>query len=116
MESDPNGVSQHSPGAKLDAGKIEAGLLMDFGKALLAVAEISTFGANKYSRGGWLHVTDGYRRYTDAMIRHLLKESYEEYDLDSELLHAGHTCWNALARLELLLREKENERNSINTK
>jgi len=104
-ESDPNGVGQHEPGSKLDAGKIEAGLLIDFGRALLAVAEIGTFGANKYTRQGWEKVPDGQRRYTDAMMRHLLKEKIEANDPDSGLLHASHAAWNALARLELLLRE-----------
>jgi hypothetical protein len=32
-------------------------------------------------------------------------------DPDSQLLHASHAAWNALARLELMLREKEQESN-----
>lgn len=103
-EHDPHGLKPSDPGAKLDAGKPDAGLLIDFGRALLAVAEVSTHGAAKYSRGGWQHVEDGISRYTAAMMRHVLKESAEDRDADSGLKHAQQVAWNALARLELMLR------------
>ena len=108
-EADPHGTSQHAPGAKLDAGKVRPSLIFnDMPRALLAVAEVATFGANKYSDGGWQHVPDALKRYTDAMDRHRLKEFTEcRYDHDSELTHAAHLAWNALARLELLLRDEE---------
>lgn len=108
-EADPHGVAQHTPGAKLDAGKVRPSLIFnDMPRALLAVAEVGTFGANKYSDGGWQYVLGGINRYTDAMDRHRLKEFTEgSHDKDSELLHAAHLAWNALARLELMLREKE---------
>lgn len=102
-DQDPNGVDQHAPGAKLDAGKADASLLLDFGLALHAVAQIGTFGAKKYTRGGWKTVPDGETRYTAAMIRHLLQEHVEKVDKDSGLLHAAHAAWNALARLQLML-------------
>lgn len=105
-EHDPNGIDPHAHGAKLDAGKIKAGVLGDFALALSAVAEVGTFGAEKYTRGGWQHVPNGVERYTDAMWRHLLDENQEAFDADSGLLHAAHLAWNALARLELMLRGK----------
>lgn len=108
LESDPNGTDQHEAGAKLDAGKIDASLLLMFGKALSAVAEVGTFGAEKYTRGGWQSVPNGIIRYTAAMLRHVLKEEYETLDSDSGLAHDAHAAWNALARLELRLREEEN--------
>ena len=104
-EHDPSGLSAHAPGAKLDAGKPRAGLLGHFGLALLAVAEVSTAGAAKYSEGGWQAVPDGIKRYTDAMWRHQLKENLELRDGDLGVLHAAQVAWNALARLELMLRE-----------
>lgn len=104
-ELDPTGRSQNEPGAKLDAGKPDASLLLMFGRALEAVAVVGTFGARKYTRGGWQQVPDGINRYTAAMLRHVLKENHEPRDLDSGLLHAAHATWNALARLELMLRE-----------
>ena len=109
IEKDPAGIDQHAPGAKLDEGKPIAGVLGDFSLALMAVAEVGTFGAKKYSRGGWQSVPNGIERYTDATWRHLLKESHEDSDKDSGLSHAAGTAWNALAKLELQLREKSRE-------
>jgi hypothetical protein len=104
LERDPGGLKPSDPGAKLDAGKTKTGVLSDFARALNAVAEVGTFGANKYSRGGWQTVPNGVERYTDAMWRHLLEEPISEFDVDSGLRHAAHVAWNALARLELTLR------------
>ena len=105
-EKDPNDLDQHAPGAKLDNGKIKAGLLADFGLALLSIAEVGTHGAIKYSRGGWQFVSNAIERYTDAKWRHLLKARYNSIDDDSKLLHLSHEAWNALASLELHLRNK----------
>jgi hypothetical protein len=105
-ETDPTGRLAHEPGAKLDSGKPMAGVLLDFGLALLEVAKVGTFGAKKYSRGGWQHVPDGVNRYTDALMRHLLAEQGESHDHESGLLHAAQAAWNSLARLELMLRQE----------
>lgn len=106
IESDPNGKDQHEPGAKLDNGKNRLGLvLLGFPNALVEVGKVGTYGANKYTDNGWKHVHDGQRRYTDAMLRHLLSEASGELrDPESKLLHAAQTAWNALARLELMLK------------
>lgn len=98
---------QHEPGTKLDDGKPKSGILGDFSRALNAVAEIGTFGAEKYSRGGWQHVDNGIERYSDAMWRHLLAECSNELDDESGMKHAAHLAWNALARLDLMIREQE---------
>lgn len=107
-ESDPNGIPQHAPGAKLDAGKTRLWLVFSgFANALEEVGKVGTFGAKKYSDDGWRSVPDGTARYSDALLRHLLKEATGEVlDTDSGLLHAAHAAWNALARLELLLAER----------
>jgi hypothetical protein len=109
-EEDPNGIKQHEAGAKMDSGKPDASLLLMFGKALTAVSAVGTFGARKYTRGGWQAVPDGTQRYTAALLRHLYQEHYEVLDRDSDLLHAAHAAWNALARLELMLREEEDDK------
>lgn len=108
-EFDPTGKDPHSAGAKLDAGKLMAGLVLgDFARALTEVSRVGTFGARKYTPHGWIEVDDGVARYTDAMVRHYLKEnSGESYDPDSGLLHAAHLAWNALARLDLMIRATE---------
>lgn len=95
---------------KYDGGKpcVWRGVVRYFPRAIRDVAEISTFGAKKYAWAGWENVEDGVERYSDAMMRHIFKEGAgEEIDPDSGLLHAAHTAWGALARLELILREKE---------
>jgi hypothetical protein len=110
-ETDPAGKSANEPGAKLDNGKNRLGLVVNgFSRALQAVGEVGTYGANKYSDNGWMEVEHGVNRYTDAMYRHLLKEANgEQNDSDTELRHAAHAAWNALARLDLMLREEEQQ-------
>ena len=106
VETDPTGRNIHEAGAKVDEGKPRVGLVLgDFSQALMEVAKVGTFGANKYSDSGWISVPDGINRYTDALGRHLLYEGKgESVDPDSGLQHAAHAAWNALARLELMLR------------
>ena len=107
-EVDPDGVDQHAHGAKLDAGKPDLSLLLMFGRALTAVGMVGTYGAEKYTRGGWRGVVDGINRYTAAMLRHLFKEDRSPMDDDLPVLHATQVAWNALARLELILEDIEN--------
>lgn len=106
-EEDPNGKDQHEPGAKLDAGKLRPHLVLgDFANALTAVCEVGTFGANKYSDSGWISVPDAVSRYREAQFRHwLARQRGERVDPDSGLLHEAHEVWNALAVLELKIRE-----------
>ena len=107
-ENDPRGLKGGEPGAKFDADKVRPSLILnDMPRAILAVAEVGTYGAEKYSEGGWKHVEPGIARYTDAMDRHRVKEGIESHDDDSGLMHAAHVAWNALARLELMLREQD---------
>jgi hypothetical protein len=109
-EVDPKGKAPNEAGAKLDAGKNRLGLvLFGFARALQAVGEVGTYGANKYTDNGWMQVPDGERRYTDALLRHLMREATgEEHDPDTDLHHAAHVAWNALARLDLILRRASN--------
>ena len=68
---------------------------------------MGTYGANKYTDNGWMSVPNGVQRYTDAMYRHLFSEAVgEQCDRDTGLAHAAHAAWNALARLDLMLREE----------
>lgn len=104
------GINPHAPGVKLDRGKppVFQGLFNYFPRAAMAVAEVSAFGANKYTWNGWEDVPDGYTRYSNALGRHLMYKTVEgPVDSESKLLHDAHIAWNALAALELYLREKE---------
>lgn len=109
IDHDPTGRAQHEAGAKLDGGKTRASLVLGgFSRALEHVAMVGTYGAAKYTDNGWRAVPAGRERYTDAMLRHLLAEAQGlECDPESQLLHAAHAAWNALARLELMLLETE---------
>lgn len=98
-------------GRKYDSDKapVVQGCFNYFPRALKAVAEISKYGANKYEtkyeEKNWEKVEDGFNRYTDATGRHLIDEAIDGlYDKESKILHAAHNAWNALARLEILLK------------
>lgn len=121
-ESDPNGKNPHEPGAKLDAGKapVFQGLIDYFPRAVEAVAMVSLAGANKYAWKGWEAVPDGYNRYKNAQYRHATKKA-KEGPWDSDflkqgilILHDAQEAWNALASLELYLRQEEQNDRRIN--
>ena len=97
----------HRPGAKADADKPKMRLVTgDMARAITEVAKVGTYGANKYMEGGWIHVLDGFNRYEDAQQRHAAyRHMGEVRDEESGLLHLAHEAWNALAKLELYLRE-----------
>lgn len=99
-------------GRKDDDDKPKLGMVFRyFSKALLEVAKCGTYGCRKYGNGAfwdynWNKLDKGYERYTDAMLRHLAAEPLEHTDKDTELLHATHVAWNALARLSFLVDER----------
>ena len=105
----------HSPGAKADTGKppVQQGVLDYFPLALLELAKVSHIGASKYSWEGWRSVPNGITRYGNAMVRHLLQKQIEgEYDFETGCLHDAQVAWNALAVLELKLKEQQQLRQS----
>ena len=114
MELDPNGLDQHQSGAKLDYGKPLPYLVLSrFSRALIEIVEVGTYGAEKYTPDGWIHVEDGENRYREAEWRHQLAIwCGEEYD-ESGCLHEAHRLWNALAALELKLRSNAKLRGRI---
>lgn len=104
-ETEPNGLSPHTPGSKLDAGKNRLGLVFtDFAKAIEQVGLVATMGAAKYTASGWVSVKGGKERYSDALFRHLVAHAQGEKLDASGLLHLAHAAWNVLAVLELELR------------
>ena len=99
-------------GVKLDAGKPTPRLIVQsMPRAMLAISEVGAYGAVKYEEDGWEKVPDGFKRYTDAMFRHVIAEGLTSRDEESGLLHAAHAAWGAIARLELLLRRMEQGEN-----
>lgn len=92
-------------GTKDDKTKplVMRGFLQQFPRAVEEVARVSEFGAEKYTWNGWETVPDGIERYGEALVRHMLRQGH---DPESGMLHAVHAAWNAMARLELMLRGK----------
>lgn len=109
VEADPSGKAPNEPGAKLDQGKVCPSLIIEgMARAIWGVAEVATFGMHKYTRDGWVSVPDGKFRYANAQYRHVLMRAMgQPVDSDSKLLHLKHEAWNALAKLDLALREEE---------
>lgn len=104
-------------GIKKDEGKLPMAVVLQtqFPRALQAIAENSEFGHRKYKDVdsdylNYQRIDDGFFRYSNAMIRHFFAEKGDcsGIDKDNELPHIYATAWNALARLELYLKQKEN--------
>lgn len=101
-------LARAGAGIKHDGGKPRPDLVLGpMARAMLAVAEVAAYGAQKYTANGWQSVPDGLARYTAAKDRHRLMGALEDTDCESGLLHAAHEAWNALAVLELMLRAEE---------
>lgn len=108
-------------GVKNDDKKLPIAIVIQkqFPRALQAITQCSQFGHEKYKHvdEDWLNyqrLENAKLRYDNAMIRHFLEEGWEDtkFDKDSNLPHIYHTAWNALARLELYLKEINNEKNN----
>lgn len=111
-EKDPTGKKLGEMGTKLDAGKapVMRGCFHYFPRALKAVAMVSAAGAAKgYAWKSWETVPEGVERYGDALGRHILDEAIDgRWDIGTggiSVLHAAQDAWNALARLELMLKQ-----------
>jgi len=62
------------------------------------VFDVAEYGAKKYTKGGWLTVPDGIKRYRAAAVRHLLRlDRGEGTDPESDLPHIHHVAWNVWA-------------------
>lgn len=88
------------PGAKDDGGKLRYDLVPT--SAIAGLAEVLTFGANKYTPNGWKVVPDAIERYYSAAFRHLIAwRDGEELDQESKLNHLKHVMTNVAFLLEL---------------
>ena len=79
-------------GVKYDSGKLRMELIPP--EAIEALAEVITYGANKYSDDNWKKVSKD--RYIGALMRHLnAYRKGELYDDESGLTHMAHILTNA---------------------
>lgn len=91
-------------GVKDDHGKLMMGLIPH--EAMVGLAEVLTFGANKYSPNGWQTVPNAKQRYEDALLRHIYASKAGELnDPESGLSHLKH----ALTNMAFLVYLEENE-------
>ncbi|WP_196481893.1 dATP/dGTP diphosphohydrolase domain-containing protein [Burkholderia vietnamiensis] len=99
-------VNNYTMGAKFDGGKPRFSLLR-FGcaRALRGIANVLTFGANKYAAHSWKEVPEGVDRYWSAMERHLNEigaHGMDARDEESGLLHIDHVACNVMFLSELI--------------
>ena len=94
---------------KYDTGKPMVGLMkLDFHLALIAVAEVTSYGVKKYNQpGSWRTVENAFERYEDALGRHDRQGTHELRCTESGLTHLAHRAWNALATLQLMLEKRD---------
>jgi len=84
-----------STGRKNDEGKLRMDLLPF--ESLEKVAEVLTYGAEKYADNNWKFVPDAVQRYEAALLRHLSAyKKGEQRDQESGLSHLAHLATNAL--------------------
>lgn len=87
-------------GSKHDSGKPLMGAVPP--NALLAVAKVLTFGAEKYGRDNWRQVENAETRYLDAALRHInAYQRGEAVDLESGESHLAHAVCSLMFMLEL---------------
>lgn len=82
-------------------------LVLQFSKALKAVAQRSEVGHKKYADidQDWQGFTRiPHESYQDAILRHLIQDGEPD---ETELDHLAAVTWNALALLEIKLRQHE---------
>lgn len=90
---------------KFDIGKTRYSLVPP--NALNKIAEVLTFGANKYEANSWRLIEDK-DRYLDALIRHLeAVRMGEDIDKDSGIYHYAHVAVNAMFLLEFKMEESK---------
>lgn len=86
-------------GSKHDSGKPLMGAVPP--NALLAVAGVLTFGAQKYGRDNWHQVENLETRYMDAALRHInAYQRGEQLDPESGENHLAHAVCSLMFILE----------------
>lgn len=87
-------------GSKHDSGKPLIGAVPP--NALLAVARVLTFGAEKYGRDNWRQVESAETRYLDAALRHInAYQRGEAVDPESGESHLAHAVCSLMFMLEM---------------
>ena len=95
-------------GKKFDASKPATHLLPP--KALLCVADVLRYGAEKYGEHNWRAVPDAENRYIAAALRHIFTAMTGEqpYDPESGIFHIAHAITSLLFILEMEIDKVDN--------
>ena len=104
-------------GIKYDSAKPKMNLLPP--KAIVEVAKVLTFGAEKYDAENWRKLDDLQNRYTAGALRHIFAHmDGERLDPETGLSHMAHALCCLLFKLEIELEDgesKEEELRETNT-
>ena len=91
-------------GKKFDGGKARMDLLPP--NAIMEVARVLAFGAEKYDAENWRKLEDLQNRYTGASLRHVFAHmNKERLDEETHLSHLAHAICCLLFKLEIELEE-----------
>ena len=102
---------------KYDQGKPDMVMLRHIKHALIKIVELMQAGALKYEEGSFATIRNAKRRYDSAIMRHWLEDPEETVEDMQEyidklqidpVMHQAATACNALFRLEIMLRESQN--------
>jgi len=95
-------------GKKYDGGKPRMDLLPP--NAIMEVAKVLSFGAEKYAPENWRKLEDLQNRYTGASLRHVFAHmDKERLDKETHLSHLAHAICCLLFKLEIELEETSEE-------
>lgn len=95
-------------GIKYDGEKPRMHLLPP--KAIIEVAKVLTFGANKYDEENWKKLENLQSRYTSGALRHIFAHmDGEDLDSESNVSHLAHAICCLLFKLEIELEDAKNK-------
>ena len=101
-----------SEGIKYDSAKPKMNLLPP--KAILEVAKVLTFGAEKYDAENWRKLDDLQNRYTAGALRHIFAHmDGEKLDPETGLSHMAHALCCLLFKLEIELEDGESKEEEL---
>ena len=99
-------------GIKYDSEKPKMNLLPP--KAIVEVAKVLTFGAEKYDAENWRKLDDLQNRYTAGALRHIFAHmDGEQLDPETGLSHMAHALCCLLFKLEIELEDGESKEEEL---
>jgi hypothetical protein len=108
IEPTPTHPRPSQEGTKHDQGKPKFSLIPQ--AALLEVAKVATFGAQKYGPKNWQDTKNLRDRYTDAALRHINAFLQgESHDAETELHHLSHAICSLMFVLDDAITKEQDD-------